>query len=413
MRKRVVSWTLLALLVLSCATFGTARARQVAGVNVAQSRLALARVGTARALATAAHDGMSANELAPYRQQRDALARVPRPHTMPLWDPTSAGFFDRQSVAYRRLTTAIRLGQVRATAHAKVLAAASLDDLSRDIATAGSLDLDVSGAQKALNTERAALTTGTTISSFRSIITFVGSSRAALKGPTQDRLAYVRSVTTKAGGTLAGVTALADAETQNARNSLPLLGLLTSRVHGYDADLTRLDGTVHAQKSAFAAAVKEGPLHDEVARIARDYAQTIPSKMIVVSTENQHADMYEGSNIVYSTDVTTGGPELPTDHGVFHIYFKASPFVFHSPWPVGSPYYYNPTPVQFWMPFDGGEGLHDASWRSNFGPGSNVAPTDLGTGNTILGTHGCVNLPFAAAQFVWDWAPVGTTVVVT
>jgi hypothetical protein len=91
---------------------------------------------------------------------------------------------------------------------------------------------------------------------------------------------------------------------------------------------------------------------------------------------------------------------------------KASPWVFHSPWPPGNPYYYPPTPIQYWMPFDGGEGLHDAWWRSNFGPGSNLQPTDLGTGNYILGTHGCVNLPMAAAQFVWNWAPVGTTVVV-
>jgi hypothetical protein len=193
---------------------------------------------------------------------------------------------------------------------------------------------------------------------------------------------------------------------------LGLLGLLTNRVQAYNSDLTRLNAAVHAQRSAFAAAVKEGPLDAEVETIAADYARTIPAKMIVVSTESQHADMYERSRIVYSTDVTTGGPELPTDHGVFHIDFKASPFVFHSPWPMGSPYYYSPTPVQFWMPFDGGEGLHDASWRSNFGPGSNLATTDLGNGNTILGTHGCVNLPFAAAQFVWDWAPTGTTVVV-
>jgi hypothetical protein len=64
------------------------------------------------------------------------------------------------------------------------------------------------------------------------------------------------------------------------------------------------------------------------------------------------------------------------------------------------------------MPFDGGEGLHDAWWRSDFGPGSNYAPTDLGTGNYILGTHGCVNLPMDAATFVWNWAPLGTTVVV-
>jgi lipoprotein-anchoring transpeptidase ErfK/SrfK len=158
--------------------------------------------------------------------------------------------------------------------------------------------------------------------------------------------------------------------------------------------------------------VKEYWLQQTIAEVDADYNRYLPQKMIVVSTENQSATMYEAGRQVYSTPVTTGGPELPTDHGVFHIYLKLSPFVFHSPWPIGSPYYYPPTPVQFWMPFDGGEGLHDASWRSNFGPGSNLQPTDLGTGNYILGTHGCVNLPFDAASFVWNWAPVGTTVVV-
>lgn len=412
MRKRVVTWTLLALLVLSGATFGTARARQVAGVNDAQSRLALARASAIRDLTAAGRDGMSAAELAPYQRRMQSLAQARRPQAMPLWDPSGAKFYDRESVEYHHLSASIHVGEAQAFAAAKSLASTSLDALSRDIGTAGSLDLDVASAQRNLAAQRARLASASTIGSLRSINAAVTATRTALAGPTQSRLQSVHALIAKSGGNLSGVLTAADAETQTSQTSLTLLGLLTPRAQTYSTALTHLDATVHAQKSAFAAAVKVGPLHDEIQRIAADYAKTVPAKMIVVSTENQHADVYENSKIVYSTDVTTGGPELPTDHGVFHIYFKASPFVFHSPWPVGSPYYYFPTPVQFWMPFDGGEGLHDASWRSNFGPGSNVAPTDLGTGTSILGTHGCVNLPFAAAQFVWDWAPVGTTVVV-
>jgi lipoprotein-anchoring transpeptidase ErfK/SrfK len=410
--KRVVTWTLLALLVLSGATFGTARARQVASVNDAHNRSALARVEATQNLARATRDGMSAPELAPYQRRLQALAAVHRPQAMPLWDPSSASFYDRQGVAYRQLSAAIRSGEARALVAAKARASSSLFDLSREIGTAGSLDLDITSAQKMLAAQQTLLATARTIGALRSLAAAATAARTGLAGPTEARLQSVRSLVAKAGGNLKGVLTAADAETQNAQSSLTLLGLLTPRAQTYGTALTSLDATVHAQTTAFAAAVKEGPLRAEVQKVAADYAKTVPAKMIVVSTENQHADLYENSRIVYSTDVTTGGPELPTDHGVFHIYFKASPFEFHSPWPVGSPYYYFPTPVQFWMPFDGGEGLHDASWRSNFGPGSNLAPTDLGTGNSILGTHGCVNLPTPAAQFVWDWAPVGTTVVV-
>ena len=40
-------------------------------------------------------------------------------------------------------------------------------------------------------------------------------------------------------------------------------------------------------------------------------------------------------------------------------------------------------PVDYWMPFDGGIGFHDAPWRDAFG------------GDIYLtnGSHGCINLP--------------------
>lgn len=41
------------------------------------------------------------------------------------------------------------------------------------------------------------------------------------------------------------------------------------------------------------------------------------------------------------------------------------------------------TPVSYWMPFNGGIGMHDAYWRSSFG--GKIYKTN--------GSHGCINLP--------------------
>ena len=52
--------------------------------------------------------------------------------------------------------------------------------------------------------------------------------------------------------------------------------------------------------------------------------------------------------------------------------------------------------------------LHDAPWRSVYGPGTNTVEGIPG-GNTT-GTHGCVNVPVAAERWLYSWAPVGTPV---
>ena len=58
-----------------------------------------------------------------------------------------------------------------------------------------------------------------------------------------------------------------------------------------------------------------------------------------------------------------------------------------------------------------GYGLHDAWWRQHYGPGTNVYGDGPGS-NEPTGTHGCVNIPFAQTQWLWNWAPVGTPVVI-
>ncbi len=102
-------------------------------------------------------------------------------------------------------------------------------------------------------------------------------------------------------------------------------------------------------------------------------------------------------------------PQLYTPTGTWHIYRKLRNVTFISPWPKGSPYYYPPEHVNYALDYDGALYLHDATWRSVFGPGTNVPHKDPKFG-WETGSHGCVNLPLAAAQWLYNWAPLGTTV---
>ncbi|MDQ2743646.1 MAG: L,D-transpeptidase family protein [Chloroflexota bacterium] len=134
-------------------------------------------------------------------------------------------------------------------------------------------------------------------------------------------------------------------------------------------------------------------------------------KRIVVSLSQQRMWAYDGHSLFVTSLVTTGNPALPTPTGTYTILAKFHPFTFHSPWPKSSPYYYAPSLTEWAMLFQaGGYFIHDAPWRSNFGPGSN---TQVGApGQNYTGSHGCINVPADVAQRLYAWAPVGTVVQV-
>jgi len=58
--------------------------------------------------------------------------------------------------------------------------------------------------------------------------------------------------------------------------------------------------------------------------------------------------------------------------------------------------------VDYWMPFYGDYGLHDADWRSAFG----------GSIYYSGGSHGCVNMPPASAALLYNYVSTGTPVIV-
>ncbi len=412
MGKCVVLKLVFAVVLVLVASFGTVRARQIQAEAQAQSRLDRAHSAALAELRHASAIGLRPSELASFSGRLRRLEQSLAPHASPLWNASGASFYDSKVTAYRRLRRGMVRTIARVTRATAAAAGAAQRTLTHDIARANGLDIATAAPGRLLAQQSSALKAATTPGQFRGVRSSLVSTDAFLNASIDANTRTLNLLLAQAHGTLSGVGALADANAASPQPQLDLLQLLTPRAARYQSQIARLTALVHRQSTPLTAAVKEVELQRAVASAEAYAARTLPGKMIVVSTEGEWAHLYQGIQLVLNTPVTTGGPELPTDHGVFHIYFKASPFLFHSPWPPDSPFYYLPTPVQFWMPFDGGEGLHDASWRSDFGPGSNLAPTDLGTGRTIQGTHGCVNLPFDAAQFIWNWAPVGTTVVV-
>lgn len=133
-----------------------------------------------------------------------------------------------------------------------------------------------------------------------------------------------------------------------------------------------------------------------------------PGRHVVISLSHQAIYAYDGAKLVNWSLATTGNPALPTPTGHFSIFARFSPFQFISPWPQGSPYYYPPSWTTYAMEFiGGGYFVHDAPWRTVFGPGSNGPGIP---GGNYTGTHGCVNVPYSFAQFLWGWSGIGTVV---
>lgn len=145
----------------------------------------------------------------------------------------------------------------------------------------------------------------------------------------------------------------------------------------------------------------------EAKKVNRCEGNTV-EKLIKISVEARHLWTCEGTKVVRSTPVITGlrgHAETETPVGTYKIYAKAANTTLKGQDSRGAWNY----PVHYWMPFldnqHGTYGFHDATWRpaNEFG---NISP------DSDKASHGCVELPLAVQKWLYDWAPVGTTVTV-
>ncbi len=116
----------------------------------------------------------------------------------------------------------------------------------------------------------------------------------------------------------------------------------------------------------------------------------VGQKYIEVDITEQKVFLYEYGELIFQTDCVTGQQNLSeTTKGLYQVIYKASPSVLKSEDIYGNPY---EQPVNYWICFNGEQGLHDATWRYEFGG-------DLWKSQ---GSHGCVNLPEEAAKRIYE-----------
>ncbi|MBD5492616.1 MAG: L,D-transpeptidase family protein [Lachnospiraceae bacterium] len=116
---------------------------------------------------------------------------------------------------------------------------------------------------------------------------------------------------------------------------------------------------------------------------------------VEINLTAQHLFLYQNGECVLESDFVSGnasrGNDTPT--GIYGITYKERNATLN-----GETY---STPVSFWMPFNNNVGMHDATWRSEFG------------GNIYLtnGSHGCINLPYSIAQEIYECVEKDTPVI--
>lgn len=118
---------------------------------------------------------------------------------------------------------------------------------------------------------------------------------------------------------------------------------------------------------------------------------------IEIDLGRQHAWYYEEGKLAIDFDIVSGNPTTgnSTPTGTGRVWSREKDRFL-----TGEDY---KSHVDFWMPFNwSGCGLHDASWRSEFG----------GKLYLTKGSHGCVNTPPPKMKELFEKVKVGTPVVV-
>jgi lipoprotein-anchoring transpeptidase ErfK/SrfK len=124
------------------------------------------------------------------------------------------------------------------------------------------------------------------------------------------------------------------------------------------------------------------------------------SLIAVASATTHHTQIYLNGTLAYQWPISTGRASLPTPDGTYVSVDKANPVRMIGGGAPGSPGHYNEL-VNFAVRFTfSGDYYHSAPW----------SVVDQGVSNV---SHGCVNLPPAAAQTYYDMSIPGDPITVT
>lgn len=123
--------------------------------------------------------------------------------------------------------------------------------------------------------------------------------------------------------------------------------------------------------------------------------QDFGNSYVEINLGMQHLFLYVDGAMVYECDIVSGNPNkgMGTPAGIFSVTYCARNAILTGPG-------YR-TPVSYWMPFNGGIGIHDATWQPRFG-------YDRYLRN---GSHGCINVSFSSAKTIYSYLRKGFPVI--
>ncbi len=139
--------------------------------------------------------------------------------------------------------------------------------------------------------------------------------------------------------------------------------------------------------------VEREPVYEQTALYRG--ADDIGNTYIEIDYTKQHMWYYKDGSLVMESDIVSGNLSSSNGSvdGVYKIVYKQQDATL-----VGEGY---SSPVNYFMPFAYNIGIHDASWRSSFG--GDIYKTS--------GSHGCINVPPAFAESLFNAVDKGTPVV--
>jgi lipoprotein-anchoring transpeptidase ErfK/SrfK len=131
---------------------------------------------------------------------------------------------------------------------------------------------------------------------------------------------------------------------------------------------------------------------------ARPAGAPSSNKLIAVNLSRQYLTAFEGNTVVYAGYISSGRGENVTPTGTYSIFAKLASDDMRGPDPnlPGGRYFQPDVP---WVMYfaAGGYAIHGVYWHNNFG-------TPM--------SHGCVGTPVGAANFLYNWAPIGTLIYI-
>lgn len=139
--------------------------------------------------------------------------------------------------------------------------------------------------------------------------------------------------------------------------------------------------------------VTKEPIYSQKA--ASHDTNDIGNTYVEINLTRQHMWLFKNGSLVVDGDVVTGNTSqnFGTPAGIYPLNYKERKATLK-----GENY---KTEVDFWMPFNNNIGIHDATWRKDFG----------GSIYVNNGSHGCVNSPPSLAKTIYENIEAGIPIV--